>query len=86
MLTPLSLILAVGLPVVLRRTEKGERRRGLHWMERMASITVALAVVALLLKLLPQSQYNLEAIALVLPLQLGLFAGLIAARRSPDPR
>jgi hypothetical protein len=86
LLTPLSLILAVGLPVVLRRTEKGERRRGLHWMERMASITVALAVVALLLKLLPQSQYNLEAIALVLPLQLGLFAGLIAARRSPDPR
>ena len=85
LLTPLSLVLAVGLPMAMRRTEKGEQRRGLHWLERLASITVAFAVVALLLKLLPRSQDNLEAIALVLPLQLGLFAGLVAARRSPDP-
>jgi hypothetical protein len=73
----LVLALALALPVAIRRGGAA-----LKTARRLALVAAALAALGLLLKLLPWfDQDNLELIALVLPIHLGLWAGL----RSREP-
>jgi hypothetical protein len=72
LLTPLSLALVVLLPLALRGGAGAARSAVM-----VASIVTGLAAVALLIKLLPWfHQYNLELIALILPVHAGLLRGL----------
>ena len=72
--SPLSLVLAFGLPRL------GRRQRGGGAWERLPWWVASLAVVALVLRLVPPlAQGNGEIIALVLPVHLGLAAALSLA-------
>jgi hypothetical protein len=78
LLTPFSLGLAVLLPLALRR-----RAGAMRSAVALASIVAGLAVLALVIKLLPWfHQYNLELIALILPVHAGLLRGL---KRAIEP-
>jgi Domain of unknown function (DUF4105) len=72
LLTPLSLALVVLLP----RALKG-RAGAVRAAVNVASVVAGLALLALVIKVLPWfRQYNLELIALILPVHLGLLSGL----------
>jgi len=78
LLTPLSLVLVVLLPGAL----KG-RTAAVRAAVKVASVVAGLALLALLIKVLPWfHQYNLELIALILPLHAGLLLGL---KRATEP-
>jgi hypothetical protein len=72
LLNVFSLALAVVLPVAAFR-----KRRAVAAARILAALVAALAVLALLVKPLPGfTQRNLALVALVLPVQLGLWLGL----------
>ena len=78
LLTPLSLVLVVLLP----RALKG-RAGAVRAAVKVASVVAGLALLALLIKVLPWfHQYNLELIALILPVH----AGLLSASSEPPRR
>ena len=73
----LALVLAVVLPLALRRGARSMERA-----RRLALVVAALAALGLVLKLLPAfDQSNFELIALAVPIHLGVWAGL----RSREP-
>ncbi len=75
LLTPLSLLLVVLLPRALKGSAGALRAA-----RRVASVVAGLALLALLIKVLPWfRQYNLELIALILPVHAGLLRGLTRA-------
>jgi hypothetical protein len=75
LLTPLSLGLAVLIPMALR---VGDVRRARELARRVAMAVVVLAGAAFLLKMLPRTaQTNAELIGLLFPIHLGLRAGLV---------
>ena len=72
LLTPLSLALVVLIPLALRG-RVGAGRAAVN----LASAVAGLAALALAIKVLPWfHQYNIELIALILPVHAGLLAGL----------
>jgi hypothetical protein len=78
-------LFSLALVIVLPSATRGKR-----WAVRparaLASLVAALAALALVVKLLPGfRQHNLEVIALVLPLQLGLWLGLERRLRALSP-
>jgi hypothetical protein len=78
LLTPVSLLLVVLLPLALRG-----RAGAVRAAERVASVVTVLALAALVIKVLPWfHQHNLELIALILPVHAGLLHGL---RRATAP-
>ncbi|MHB1328617.1 MAG: lipoprotein N-acyltransferase Lnb domain-containing protein [Gemmatimonadales bacterium] len=78
-LSLLSMALALVLPAAVWRS--GTRHR---LALRLAALVVLLSIAGLVLKLLPAfNQGNLDLIGLVLPLHLGLLAGLAAAGPQP---
>lgn len=78
LLTPVSLLLMVLLPLALRG-----RAGAVRAAERVASVVTVLALAALVIKVLPWfHQHNLELIALILPVHAGLLHGL---RRATAP-
>lgn len=75
LLTPLSLVLAVLLPLAL-----GGRSGAVRPATRVATAVAALAALALALKVLPGfHQSNIEMIGLILPVHAGLLLGLRGA-------
>jgi hypothetical protein len=78
LLTPISLLLVILLPLAL-----GGRAAAARAAIRVATVVAALALLALVLKILPWfHQSNLEMIALILPVHAGLLVGL---RRATTP-
>lgn len=78
LLTPLSFALVALIPLALRG-RAGAGRAAL----KFASAVAGLAALALVIKVLPRfHQYNLELIALILPVHAGVLAGL---RRAGAP-
>jgi len=78
LLTPISLLLVVLLPLALRG-----RAGAVRAAERVASLVTGLALLALVIKVLPWfHQHNLELIGLILPVHAGLLRGL---RRATAP-
>lgn len=58
--------------------------KGVRAARTVALVVAGLALLALVIKVLPAfRQYNLEMIGMILPIHLGLFAGLDRATRVP---
>lgn len=72
LLTPISLLLVVLIPLALRKRADSPTAA-----IKVASVVAGLAAMALVMKVLPWfHQYNLELIALILPVHAGLLWGL----------